>query len=195
MKKPTMRLHLPSTLPLLVILLTTFATAKARTPEPPFPGQIIEELADSTFSKLGEYRYVYRMFFKLYDAALFVSPDAEPSTILNAETGFRLQFRYLRKIDKSIILKSSAKILEKNLSEIELAQIADRVDHINKAYRSVGSGDRSSLTYIPGRGTTLRINGDYVTTIEGQDFARLYFKIWLGEQSLSPSLTKSLLGG
>ena len=179
----------------LIAFLLTSTTGTARTPEPPFPGQIIEELADSTFSKLGEYRYVYRMFFKLYDAALFVSPDAEPPTILNAETGFRLQFRYLRKIDESIILKSSAKILERNLSEIELAQIADRVDRINEAYRSVGSGDRSSLTYIPGRGTTLRINGDYVTTIEGQDFARLYFKIWLGEQSLSPSLTKSLLGG
>lgn len=179
----------------LILFLLSFSKGAARTPEPPFPGQIIEELAETTFSKLGEYRYVHRMFFKLYDAALFVAPDADPPAILNAETGFRLQFRYLRKIDKSIILKSSAKMLEKNLSPSELAQIADRMDRINKAYRSVGSGDRSSLTYIPGRGTTLRINGDYVTTIEGQDFAQLYFKIWLGEQSLSPSLTKSLLGG
>lgn len=176
-----------ATLPLL---------ACARTPEPPFPDSIQLEPGAVSLIKLGEYRYVYRMFFKLYDAALFIDADADADAedILAASTRYRLQFRYLRKIDKSIILESSAKMLEKNLSQSELAQISDRIDQINEAYRTVQSGDRSSLTYQPGIGTTLRINGTAITTVEGDDFARLYFKIWLGDQPISVTLRDELLG-
>ena len=165
----------------------------AREPEPSFP-ETIELETGSILSKTGEYRYVYRVFFKLYDAALYAAPEVEIEKILAAETSFRLQFRYLREIEKSIILESSAKMLEKNLSPDELAQIADRVDRINQAYKTVRDGDRSSLTFIPGRGTSLRINGKSVTMIEGEDFAKLYFKIWLGEQPISLPLRESLLG-
>ena len=119
---------------------------------------------DRDFEKLGEYRYVYRMFFKLYEAALFTSDGGSAEDVLNAETSFHLQFRYLRKIDKGIILKSAGRILEKNLNPEELAQIAERVDLINEAYTTVTKGDTSSLTYEPGKGTTLMINGEPVMT-------------------------------
>jgi hypothetical protein len=38
------------------------------------------------------------------------------------------------------------------------------------------------------------INGSPIITIEGKDFAQLYFKIWLGEKPLSNSLKDALLG-
>jgi len=92
---------------------------------------------------------------------------------------------------QSIILESADKILRRNLSPAEFSQISDRVDQINEAYRTVLDGDRSSLTYQPGVGSTLAINGSPAVTIEGADFARLYFKIWLGEQPISSSLRAS----
>jgi len=85
-------------------------------------------------------------------------------------------------------------MLEKNLNSQELAQIAERVGRLNAAYQTVKEGDQSSLTYLPETGTTLRINGAPVITIEGQDFARLYFTIWLGEQPISVPLREHLLG-
>ena len=168
--------------------------ASARAPEPSFPETIALSSGERALSKLGEYRYVYRVFFKLYDAALYVSPLAKPDDVLKAKTSYRLQFRYLREIEKSIILESSAKMLEKNLNSQELAQIAERVGRLNAAYQTVKEGDQSSLTYLPETGTTLRINGAPVITIEGQDFARLYFTIWLGEQPISVPLREHLLG-
>lgn len=179
---------------LLVGLTMATQVSSAKSPEPAFPSSLtLEEVSDS-LSKRGEYRYIYRMFFKLYDAALFSRASSNNDQILNAETNFRLQFRYLRKIDKSIILESSEKMLQKNLSAAELDQIQERMNVLNAAYRSVDEGDRSSLTYIPGKGTTLRINGEQITTIAGQDFAALYFKIWLGEKPISQSLKGHLLG-
>lgn len=168
--------------------------ASAGQPEPAFPDSIQSVAADSALVKLGEYRYVYRFFFKLYDVALYLSPGSTPGDVLKANTSYRLQFRYLREIDKSIILESADKMLRKNLSPAELEQIAERVNRINEAYRTVKDGDRSSLTYLPGIGTTLRINNESVVTIEGEDFARLYFKIWLGEQPISTELRQSVLG-
>jgi hypothetical protein len=157
-----------------------------------FPQRI--KALEQNFEKLGEYRYVYRFFFELYEAGLFAGDKARPGDVLNAEEAFHLQFRYLRDIEKEIILKSADRMLERNLSKEERTSIAERVDRINQAYTGVKSGDTSSLTYRPGEGTTLTINGKQIVTIEGQDFARLYFQIWLGEQPISESMKQNLLG-
>ena len=176
---------------LTALLFLTALNLSARTPEPLFPETI--EVEGLEMSKKGEYRYVYRFFFQLYDAALYAPEGASAADILATETDFRLQFRYLREIEKSIILKSADRMLDKNLSSSELQQIADRVEQINTAYTTVRDGDRSSLTFQRDEGTTLRINSEPAVTIEGDDFARLYFQIWLGEQPISPSLRDALL--
>jgi hypothetical protein len=195
MPSATKHMNIKTFLTTTCITLCGCLSAQARAPEPSFPQKVELTSAEERLIKLGEYRYVYRMFFKLYDAALYASPNAKTADVLNAQTNYRLQFRYLREIDKSIILESSGKMLEKNLLPDELNLIAERVKRLNSAYQTVKEGDRSSLTYRTGVGTTLRINGESAMTIEGADFARLYFKIWLGEQPISGSLRKALLGG
>ncbi len=152
------------------------------------------EVKTQSLEKRGEYRYVYRLFFKLYDVALFAEADSSSSDILSAEVPFHLSFNYLRTIDKSIILESADTILDRNLSNIERQQIADRVDLINAAYQTVREGDRSSLTYLPAEGTTLRINEQPIATIPGKDFAQLYFQIWLGENPISTTMKSVLIG-
>jgi hypothetical protein len=175
----------------IITLLLCTATSAAGTEL--FPQRIRVE--DRELQKLGEYRYTYRFFFDLYEAALFAEPGADAEDVLRAGAAFHLQFRYLRKIDKAIILKSADQMLERNLTEAERASIAERVSRINEAYTGVASGDSSSLSYQPGEGTTLRINNKPVVTIEGEDFARLYFEIWLGERPISESMKNTLLGG
>ena len=69
-----------------------------------------------------------------------------------------------------------------------------RLNRLNTAYQPVENGDHSSLTYQPGIGTTLNINGTHIITIEGEDFAKLYFTIWLGELPISKSLRRDLIG-
>jgi hypothetical protein len=50
------------------------------------------------------------------------------------------------------------------------------------------------LTYIPGKGTELTLNGKSKGTVEGADFAAALFSIWLGPKPISESLKKELLG-
>lgn len=148
-----------------------------------------------SLEKSGDYRFVYRMFFKLYDVRFYtdatITSDVE--SLLNGENSLLLEFDYLRKIEKSIILESSEKILANNMSSTDLAAIRERVNQINAAYKTVYKGDRSALSYIPGEGTTLWINKQAVITIKGADFAKLYFRIWLGEKPISKSMRDALV--
>jgi hypothetical protein len=57
----------------------------------------------------------------------------------------------------------------------------------------VKPGDRSALTYVPGHGTELSINGRSKGWVEGADFAAAYFQIWLGREPLSDSFKEQLL--
>lgn len=85
-------------------------------------------------------------------------------------------------------------MLKRNLTAAEWQQITDLVTKINQHYRNVQKGDRSSLRYNPETGTTLSINGQAFPPIPGSDFARFYFRIWLGEQPLSKKMRDALLG-
>lgn len=158
--------------------------------EPSSPNEI-----KASLDAAGKHRFIYRMFFKLYDAAFYTdaTETADIEDVLSGKYALHLEFDYLRKIKKSIILESSEKILANNMSLSELASIQARVDRINAAYRTVDKGDRSALSYIPGKGTVLWINGEPMITVEGEDFARLYFRIWLGERPISKAMRDALL--
>jgi acyl-CoA synthetase (AMP-forming)/AMP-acid ligase II len=78
---------------------------------------------------------------------------------------------------------------------VGLARIQSRIERINAAYRDVKPGDRYSLTYLPGRGTELALNGKPLIVIEGADFAAAYFGIWLGREPIDENLKRDLLKG
>lgn len=169
-------------------------TSKAQSPEPAFPIKIRLPSTKAELVKIGEHRYFHSMFFNIYDIALYAGKSAKIAEVLDAKTIYRLEFRYLRKVDKSIILKSSIKMLARNIAPEDYKRIKTRLNRLNTAYQNVENGDRSSLTYQPGIGTTLNINGSHIITIEGEDFARLYFTIWLGNSPISKSLKRDLIG-
>ena len=143
----------------------------------------------------GSFRYVYAMLFTLYDLTLYTdaAPQSSPAEVLNGQHSMRLEFTYLRTIKKSIILEAAEKMLDRNLSAIEFSSIEDRIEQLNAAYTTVRRGDQSALSYQNGHGTTLEINGQPIITIPGDDFAPLYFRIWLGDQPISKEMRDQLL--
>ena len=69
-----------------------------------------------------------------------------------------------------------------------------RIEYHNSLYENVQPGDRYSLTYIPGKGTELALNGESKGLIEGPDFAAAVFSIWLGPKPISDSFKRQILG-
>ncbi|MCW8800766.1 MAG: chalcone isomerase family protein, partial [Desulfobacter sp.] len=53
---------------------------------------------------------------------------------------------------------------------------------------------RYALTYLPGLGTQLAINAEPLGTIEGLEFARAVFAIWIGKNPIDKTFRDRLLG-
>ncbi len=176
---------------LATVVLFLLASAPPSVAATNFPEKITAR--DLPLERMGQARCVYRLFFDLYDAALYTTPGATPEDVLAYRVPVKLQFHYLREIERGIILRSADRMLEKNLTGEEYARIAERVERIDAAYTTVGPGDTSALAFKPGAGTTLFINGEEKTNIPGDDFARLYFRIWLGEKPINRDLKRGLL--
>ena len=60
-------------------------------------------------------------------------------------------------------------------------------------YEDVEPGDRYALTYAPGVGTELALNGRRLGVLEGADFSAALFSIWIGDEPLDESLRDQLL--
>ena len=75
------------------------------------------------------------------------------------------------------------------------ASIRGSIDRINQLYEDVEPGDRYALTYVPGIGTELALNGRQLGLVEGEDFSAALFAIWIGDDPLDESLREQLLAG
>ena len=136
----------------------------------------------------------YLKFIKAYVAALYLPEGVTPENVL-ADVPKRLEINYLVSIKGPDFGKGAEPTLKLNQTPAELAKLRSRIDRINAIYQDVKPGDRYALTYLPGRGTELALNGTPLTVIEGADFAAAYFGIWLGRNSIDDRLKRDLLKG
>ena len=136
----------------------------------------------------------YLKFIKAYVAALYLPEGVTADKVLS-DVPKRLELSYLVSIKGPDFDKGAAPTLERNQTPAELARLQGRLGRLNAAYKDVKPGDRYSLTYLPGRGTELALNGTPLLVIEGADFAAAYFGIWLGRTSIDDKLKRELLKG
>ena len=136
----------------------------------------------------------YLKLIKAYVAALYLPEGVAAENVLS-DVPKRLELNYLVSIKGPDFGKGAEPTLKLNQTPAELARLRSRIDRINAIYRDVKPGDRYALTYLPGRGTELALNGTPLVVIEGADFASAYFGIWLGRDSIDDKLKRDLLKG
>ena len=132
------------------------------------------------------------LFFKVYRVALYLPLDVQSKNVLD-DVPKKIVFHYLLNMNTEQFAQSEENLLVKNASEFELSQIKTELDAIHDMYRDVKKGERYSLTYLPGKGTELALNGEILGLIEGYDFASIYFRIWLGDNPVDDELKHKLL--
>jgi hypothetical protein len=135
----------------------------------------------------------YKVIFRGYVAALYLADGALGDDALG-DVPKRLELSYFWSIRGSDIAKAGDQILARNVDAQTFAALRPQLDSINSWYRDVEPDDRYSLTYVPGIGTELALNGSPLGTIEGSDFAASYFRVWLGEDPIDKRLRDQLLG-
>jgi hypothetical protein len=140
----------------------------------------------------GLFRWKY--FVKVYAAAHYVGEDARGRTA-DADVPRRLEIAYFVGISGEDFGRAADELLSEALPPDRLAPLRSRLDELHRAYVNVKAGDRYALTYVPGRGTELTLNGAPLALIPGADFARAYFGIWIGQRPIDGGLRDALLPG
>jgi len=130
--------------------------------------------------------------FNLYAAALYISEDARTISDILGDTPKKLTIHYFRTIKKEQIIEAADKILRKN-PDYNMSKIKKELGLMNSWYQTVNKGDRYSLIYEPGKGTSLVFNNVKKGTIPGVAFAKAYFGIWLSSHCGDIQLRNQLI--
>ena len=134
----------------------------------------------------------YKVLFKGYVAGLYLGAGVAGAGAL-ADVPKRIELSYFWSIKGSDFGPAGDEVLARNVDSDTLVRLRPRLEQINALYETVNPGDRYALTYLPGLGTELALNGRRKGIIPGADFAAAYFRIWLGAQPIDPALRDQLL--
>jgi hypothetical protein len=188
---------LQKTIPLVLVPMLGFLTAfmsagvLSGATSAPAPSVLKEDGAD--FVRLGQATFHWKSIVKVYDIALHLGTGQDATKALT-DVPMRLELMYHRAFTAAEIIKGGDGLLRRNVDAGTFDALSPRLAELNRAYVNVKAGDIYALTYVPGNGTTLRLNGKPLTTVPGYDFASAYFRIWLGKQPMSAGLRDELLG-
>lgn len=168
----------------------------------PVPAAVIENVRFETayeghgvrlpLQGTGLFRYLG--FIKAYVGALYYEGGLSTEDILT-DRPKRLEVEYFYALKGEDFGKVTDRFLADNADAATLARIRPQVDFHNALYRDVQPGDRYALTYVPGRGTELALNGEVLGVIPGAEFAAVLFAMWLGDAPMNEDFKRQLLGG
>jgi hypothetical protein len=131
--------------------------------------------------------------FKAYVGAFYLKEGASLNDFMS-DTAKRIELEYFRSIKGKDFGPATNKSIAKNVDSKTFDRLRPQIEFHNSLYQDVQPGDRYSLTYVPGRGTELALNGEPKGIIEGAEFAAAVFSIWLGPKPMNESFKKQLLG-
>lgn len=131
----------------------------------------------------------------VYVAALYVVEKTnDASKILDADEEKMLCLKFVRDVEKGDITEAWQDGFENNNDDDVVEKIQSRIDQLNGWMTDIKDKESLTFTYIPGKGLEVKVKDEVKGTIEGWDFARAFFAIWLGEDPPNEGLKTGLLG-
>ncbi len=158
-----------------------------------FPDTAQVEGVTLTLNGLG-LRQATMFKVNVYVAALYVAKTSnDPNVILGANAPSELILQFVRDVGGADIAKGWEEGFAKN-AKAELPALKDRISMLQGWTVDVKSGQRMIFIFTPGAGVQVNVNNAVKGTIKGDDFAKAFLSIWLGDPP-NPEIKTGLLGG
>jgi len=180
---------------ILIFLVTIFAVstyAASDTGDVNFQDTYITDSGELHLNGAGLRK---KFVIKVYAAALYLLEKSETAqSIIEADKPMVIRMVMIYEgVSPEKISKSYFEGFENNMGdiapyEVRLAELCSWFTEDSK------TGDIYDISYEPERGTSLIINGERKGTIQGLDFKKAMFSVWLGESPADKKLKKALLG-
>lgn len=145
----------------------------------------LSAVIDAPLVGRGTYRYG---LWDIYEARLYV-----PSGVWHPDQSFMFEIEYFRSLNGKAIADRSVQEMRRQGFSDEM-KLAAWHTQMRSIFPDVSKGSLLRAIHMPGEATRF-FNGDApLGSIQGEDFARLFFGIWLSEQTSAPRLRRALLG-
>lgn len=138
-----------------------------------------------------------KLFFKLYTGGLYLATKgSDANKIINADEAMGIKLEITSGIISSdnmseAINEGFEKSAGSSLASLK-SKIAKFVDTFKKS--EIVEGNVFDIVYVPGTGVQTSKNGKLVSTIEGIDFKKALFGIWLCDNPADEGLKEAMLG-
>lgn len=131
----------------------------------------------------------------VYVAGLYLEHRSrDANTILSTDQRRRLVLRFVRDVSASDIREAFTSGFRQNAGA-QASALSARIATLNGYMADMSDGGTLQFTYVPGTGLEVKVGNRVRGTIEGEDFARAFFSIWLGSSPPNGGLKTGLLGG
>lgn len=139
-------------------------------------------------------RKILLVSVKVYVIGLYVeAPSTDARTILASDRIKRVDLVVRRDLSGADVASAIAEAMNE-ANPTRKDSLAARISSFQKLFPNVATGERISLTYVPGKGTAVAIQGSDKGTIAGDDFAEALFSVWLGTRPIQEDVKNDLLG-
>jgi hypothetical protein len=135
-----------------------------------------------------------KAMFKVYVCGLYLeSASKDAAAILAAEQAKAIRMHFLRDLTKAQLVEAFQEGFEANAKDKAGQKAA--FDKMLALIPDAKQGETLTFTYVPGKGTALRLGDRDLGAFAGKGFADAVFSIWLGAKPPTEELKKGMLGG
>jgi hypothetical protein len=128
---------------------------------------------------------------KAYVGGLYLQErTSDAATVIDAHQVKRVAMKFLRDIDRNRLASGWGD----ELRNVASGSAADRITQFTSLIPDVKRGDTLSITWRPGTGIDVALNGKARGTVPGDDFARALFTVWFGPRPGDANLKRGMLG-
>jgi len=120
------------------------------------------------------------LFIKIYVGGLYLPAKmSNPATILGSDTPRRMVMHFLYSVSKDQMCDAWKEGLEDNTKNPS-AEVKAGFNTLCSWMEPIPKGNRLVLTYVPGQGTTVEVNGKAKGTLPGKATADAILATWIG---------------
>jgi hypothetical protein len=130
----------------------------------------------------------------LYQVALYLeAPSRSEREVIESNQVKHLELRFSRSLSKKLMQRAYRASFRANTKQ-DTDRYEERIDQFVRLIPAVKKGDRLAFTCFPGQGLEIRLGKTMLGRIPGDDFGRLFFRLYVGPVPPTKAVRRGLLG-
>lgn len=180
-------------LAVMAVFSIAFANAQTQVGDATLPNQMTIEGTDLVLNGAGMRE---KVVFDLYAGGLYLqSKSSNASSIINADETMVIKLDIVSGLVSSKKMANAVDDGFEASTDDNIGPLADRIEKFKSFFsEKIVKTNVFDIAYIKGEGSVVYKNGTKVGVVEGLDFKKALFGIWLGEDPADDDLKEGMLG-